>query len=108
MGETTGQRQTSDTGSMNPFLSLADLPCQLRHDSVRDLAWTVLSPALMQQPPGPQRHPLVASDWADHPHRLELWLRRLDHAPQALDHWLAQRGSRRLGLYYERLWQFAL
>lgn len=108
MGETTGQQQTSDTGSMNPFPLLAHLPCQLRHASVRDLAWTLLSPALMQPPPGAQRHPLAASGWADHPHQLEHWLRRLDDAPQALDHWLAQRGSRRLGLYYERLWQFAL
>lgn len=108
MGETDGQRQTSEIGSVNPFPALATLPGQLRNDSVRDLAWTLLSPALMRHCAGAQRHPLTASAWADAPQALEDWLRQLDQAPESLDAWLAQRGSRRLGLYYERLWHFAL
>lgn len=108
MGETDGQRQTSGMGSVHPFPALATLPDQFRHDSVRDLAWALLSPALMRHCAGAQRHPLAASAWADAPEALEAWLRALDHDPAPLDAWLAQRGSRRLGLYYERLWHFAL
>ncbi|MCO6059432.1 DUF1853 family protein [Pseudomonas sp. MOB-449] len=93
---------------MQAFESLTDLPRQLRHPGVRDLAWALLSPPLLSQPPWRQRHPLSASGWASHPERLADWLHRLDRQPDALDHWLAQAPNRRLGLYYERLWQFAL
>ncbi|MBO2923645.1 DUF1853 family protein, partial [Pseudomonas asiatica] len=56
----------------------------------------------------PQRHPLAGSLWADQPQRLADWLRALDDDDRPLRDWLAQLGSRRLGHYYERLWQFAL
>jgi hypothetical protein len=39
---------------------------------------------------------------------LEHWLRQLDQDSSALLHWLSQARTRRLGLYYERLWQFAV
>ncbi|WP_271411734.1 DUF1853 family protein [Pseudomonas sp. Q1-7] len=93
---------------MHAFESLTDLPRQLRHPGVRDLAWALLSPPLLSQPPWRQRHPLCASGWARHPERLADWLRTLDRQPEPLDHWLAEAPSRRLGFYYERLWQFAL
>ncbi|WNW14138.1 DUF1853 family protein [Pseudomonas sp. DTU_2021_1001937_2_SI_NGA_ILE_001] len=92
---------------MTPFACLADLPRQLHHPAVRDLAWVVCSPPLLAQAPWPQRHPLSASDWADDP---ELWRRflcTLDLHPEPLEHWLQQASSRRLGRYYEQLWQFA-
>ncbi|WP_110995855.1 DUF1853 family protein [Pseudomonas sichuanensis] len=108
MGESTGQRQTGYARGMMPFADLAPLPRQLRHPAVRDLAWTILSPPLLQDAPQPQRHPLHASGWADDPARLADWLRALDQAPAPLLEGLARLSSRRLGLYYEALWQFAL
>lgn len=93
---------------MIPFADLQPLPRQLRHPAVRDLAWVILSPPLLCQAPGPQRHPLHASHWAEDPQRLAAWLHALDQAPEPLLAWLARLTSRRLGLYYEALWQFAL
>ena len=93
---------------MNPFAALHDLPRHLRQPAVRDLAWALLSPPLLEHAPGPQRHPLSASDWLEHPGQLRDWLLALDRDPTPLLDWLARLSSRRLGLYYERLWQFAL
>ncbi|MNP04931.1 hypothetical protein D3C76_968700 [compost metagenome] len=108
MGERTVQRQTGYARSMTPFTELLDLPRQLHCPAVRDLAWTLLSPPLLSTPPGPQRHPLAGSAWASDPQRLQDWLRMLDADAQPLRDWLAKITSRRLGLYYEALWQFAL
>lgn len=87
---------------------LEDLLSGLSHPHVRDLAWTLLSPPLLIDTPAPQRYPLAASRWAERPDELAAWLRLLDTQPTVLEAWLAQRSIRRLGLYYERLWQFAL
>lgn len=88
--------------------SLADFPSRLRHPYVRDLAWTILSPPLLGKGAWNQRHPLVASRWSSEPGLLADWLLRLDEQPAVLQTWLAQSSLRRLGRYYERLWQFAL
>ncbi|WP_256737501.1 DUF1853 family protein [Pseudomonas sp. dw_358] len=93
---------------MNPFSRLCHLPSELRQPAVRDLAWVLVSPPLLQDAPWPQRHPLAGSHWARAPERLEQWLRELDHDGQPLLDWLARSSTRRLGVYYERLWQFAL
>src|SRR5690606_3292794 len=93
---------------MSFFPDLVDLPFQLRTPQVRDLAWVLLSPPMLSQPPAPQRHPLSASPWASHPGQLADWLRRLDADASSLLIWLEGNSIRRLGLYYERLWQFAL
>jgi len=93
---------------MNPFASLAHLPRLLRRPAVRDLAWVVTSPAMLSQAPWAQRHPLKGSDWASEPELLVRWLRLLDQNDASLSDWLAVSSSHRLGLYYERLWQFAL
>jgi hypothetical protein len=85
-----------------------DLQQQLRQPVVRDLAWVLLSPPLLSDLPWPQRHPLSASQWCRTPGMLADWLLRLDQDPSSLLNWLAQHSVRRLGLYYERLWQFAL
>jgi len=94
--------------SMTPFSSLSDLPQRLRQPVVRDLAWVLLSPPLLCSTPWPQRHPLTASAWSRTPGVLADWLLRQDQDSAALLTWLAQSSVRRLGLYYERLWQFAL
>ncbi|MGO0629596.1 DUF1853 family protein [Pseudomonas sp. SAR267] len=93
---------------MTPFAQFHELPRRLRRPAVRDLAWTLLSPALLSAPPCPQRHPLAGSAWAADPQHLHDWLRALDADELPLRDWLARITSRRLGLYYEALWQFAL
>jgi len=90
------------------FPDQLQLPHQLRHPEVRDLAWVILAPPMLATTPWPQRHPLAGSDWVADPQRLEQWLRQLDHDSYELLHWLSQARTRRLGLYYERLWQFAV
>lgn len=93
---------------MNPFPTLTALPLQLRTPQVRDLAWAILSPPMLAVTDWPQRHPLSGSDWVQHPLALESFLRDLDHDSSALIDWLSMSSTRRLGLYYERLWQFAI
>lgn len=93
---------------MSPFPSLADLPRQLRQPQVRDLAWVILAPPMLSVTPWAQRHPLSGSDWVEKPALLAQWLLQLDQDSSDLQSWLSQGATRRLGLYYERLWQFAL
>ena len=90
------------------FPGLLNLPRQLRHPEVRDLAWVILAPPMLSETPWPQRHPLAGSDWVQAPEQLARWLRQLDKDSRPLLHWLALGPTRRLGLYYERLWQFAV
>mgnify|MGYP003582682844 CR=1 FL=1 len=113
MGQCPGLRQTARgkqgyARRMNPFADLHALPRHLRQPAVRDLAWALLSPPLLARAPWPQRHPLAGSGWVDDPDALRDWLRGLDREPAALLDWLSRLASRRLGMYYERLWQFAL
>ncbi|WP_375139509.1 DUF1853 family protein [Pseudomonas entomophila] len=108
MVESAGRRQTGYARSMTPFAHHAALPLALRQPVVRDLAWTLVAPALLREAPASQRHPLAASDWAHDPDALAHWLNALDEDSRALQAWLAQARSRRLGVYYEALWQFAL
>lgn len=88
--------------------SLADLPSRLQHPQVRDLAWTIISPPLLSEAPQCQRHPLSASCWSSETGLLADWLLRQDADPSILEAWLSLHSIRRLGLYYERLWQYAL
>lgn len=90
------------------FPDLLSLPRQLRQPEVRDLAWVILAPPMLSHTPWPQRHPLAGSDWVLAPQLLGHWLRCQDLDSRALRHWLNQGRTRRLGLYYERLWQFAV
>ncbi|WP_347905906.1 DUF1853 family protein [Pseudomonas purpurea] len=90
------------------FPDLLDLPRQLRQPPVRDLAWVILAPPMLDQTPWPQRHPLAGSDWVQAPELLAHWLRQLDQDSHTLQHWLQLGRTHRLGLYYERLWQFAV
>ena len=81
---------------------------QLQHPAVRDLTWTLLAAPLLTDAGCPQRHPLTASEWSRQPQLLLDWLRQQDQQPANLQDWLAGARSQRLGIYYERLWQFAL
>lgn len=92
----------------NLFPTLSALPRQLLTPTVRDLAWVILSPPLLAETQWPQRHPLSGSDWVQHPEALGAFLTQLDQDDSALNAWLARSSTRRLGLYYERLWQFAI
>jgi len=92
----------------NLFPTLSALPRQLLTRTVRDLAWVILSPPLLAETQWPQRHPLSGSDWVQHPEALGAFLTQLDQDDSALNAWLARSSTRRLGLYYERLWQFAI
>ncbi|WP_268797201.1 DUF1853 family protein [Pseudomonas huanghezhanensis] len=93
---------------MTLFTTLTDLPRHLRHPQVRDLAWAILSPPMLAENPWPQRHPLRVSDWAADPQSLADFLLALDAESRALTEWLSAPVNRRLGRYYERLWQFAI
>lgn len=94
---------------MSPFADLDDLPRRLRHPAVRDLAWALLSPPLLDRVDGETpRHPLRASSWAAQRGQLETWLHDLERRPQALLERLPAVNGNRLGRYYEQLWQFAL
>lgn len=109
MGETPKQRQTILGYAPGMSISsLQDLPARLVDPQVRDLAWAVVSPSLLRGENLAQRHPLTASRWHASPGLLADWLRRHDRDPAALHDWLARSSIRRLGLYYERLWQFLL
>ncbi|WP_256665912.1 DUF1853 family protein [Pseudomonas sp. 8Z] len=79
-----------------------------RTPAVRDLIWTLLSPPLLAATAKAQRHPLQASIWQREPERLHAWLLQQEQSPAALLSWLTHKPLHRLGLYYERLWQFAL
>jgi hypothetical protein len=93
---------------MNPFNSLRQLPAQLTQPAVRDLAWTLIASPLLLDAQWLQCHPLASSTWAQEPAALAEWLQQLDLDASPLDTWLARSSNRRLGLYYEKLWQFAL
>ena len=94
--------------TMTLFPTLTALPRQLRTPQVRDLAWAILSPPMLAVTEWPQRHPLSGSDWVQSPQTLEDFLWRLDQDSTPLIEWLSRSSIRRLGLYYERLWHFAI
>jgi hypothetical protein len=72
------------------------------HQSVRDLAWVIHSPALLAVPGIEAAHPFtqLAED--------DGWLRELDQAPQLLEQGIAAIKRHTLGSYYEYLVAFAL
>jgi hypothetical protein len=92
-------------------MMIFDLPAdafdELESPHVRDLAWVLTSAPLLHSI-GNQRHPLSASAWRATPSLLLHWLAELDRDPTALLLQIERQTSRRLGHYYESLWQFAL
>lgn len=75
----------------------------LQQAPVRDLAWSLFSPPLMQYLPGGQS---IALDRRTAGERDRQWLQCLDADPQALLQHLRDRPSRRLGIYFENLVAF--
>jgi len=79
----------------------------LTHPQVRDLAWACLGPPLLHV------ETLAPGDSVTTTKLLltttrAAWLRQLDRHPQPLLAWLEHQPGSRLGLYFERLWQFFL
>ncbi|WP_302142748.1 DUF1853 family protein [Halomonas alkalicola] len=76
------------------------------HPLVRDLAWLLLAPDLLDMPwPGrPSREALGLGDDA----LLAAWLDDLEADPTSLEACVGETLVGRMGLYHERLWQFLL
>jgi len=83
--------------------------CHLAYASpeVRDLAWSLCSPALLQRRDAGVHWPDDAW-YASIGKQFRPQLSRLDANPQALHAILAQRRDRRLGHYFETLWRYWL
>ena len=81
----------------------------LQDSAVRDLAWVIASPGLLQ-PDYPDYQGCVVDDaWcAQELNRAVEWLGALDRVPLALHQFIAARPTRRLGHYFETLIAFWL
>ncbi len=80
------------------------------HDpAVRDLAWVISSPGLVDDTFPQYQGQVVNDDWcSSQMAQLTDWLAKLDLAPQALHAYIAARPTRRLGHYFETLIAFWL
>lgn len=81
----------------------------LRDPAVRDLAWVIASPGLLDANHAEYTGQVVDDAWC----KAQLadcmpWLSKLDAAPHALHKYIAAHASRRLGLYFETLIAFWL
>jgi hypothetical protein len=76
---------------------------EFKHQSVRDLAWAIVSPPLIAQPSGVCRWP--QQFWFERQYEDTLsWLNTLDQDPAELEELLSGQKDRRLGKYFETLW----
>jgi hypothetical protein len=79
---------------------------RLHHPQVRDLAWLLQAPDLLDTPfPG---RPSLSNLGLDDPDERRSWLNSLEQDPQALETVTGPRLAGRLGLYHEALWHFLL
>jgi hypothetical protein len=93
---------------MYPYDNCPELAAlHLANPHVRDLAWACFGPPLLRletlaggREISAAGLPLTITRGA--------WLQQLDRQPQRLLSWLEERPAPRLGLYFERLWQFFL
>ncbi|ALM52490.1 DUF1853 family protein [Halomonas huangheensis] len=91
---------------LQPDILINPLGKTLKHPLVRDLAWLMAAPDLVQTRwPG---RPDLATLGFESSGALETFLQQLDSHPQPLEDWLGNNSSRRLGPYHEHLWQFLL
>lgn len=77
-----------------------------RHHVVRDLAWAISSPPLLNLEQAPCRW--YRDEWFQGLPMSPEWLQRLDEAPEELQEKLDTQKDRRLGRYFETLWAFWL
>ena len=88
---------------------LHDAPVTLHDAAVRDLAWVIASPGLLDAHHPDYAGQVVDDAWcAAQLTTCTPWLMQLDAAPQALHAHIAARATRRLGLYFESLLAFWL
>lgn len=86
---------------------------QLKHAPVRDLAWVMQSPALLEGSPdngvsGCQAR-VITDAFCQSVYRTnQRWLAEQDNDPGPLRQWLAERQSHRLGYYFEALVEYWL
>lgn len=86
---------------------MAQNSAEFKHQSVRDLAWSVCSPPLISQPSHACAWP--GGRWYQKIYQETLsWLRAVDSDPAELDELLARQKDRRLGKYFETLWYYWL
>jgi hypothetical protein len=79
-----------------------------RTQAVRDLAWACFAPPLLHiEQLAEDGQNVAACGLSLNPERLR-WLEQLDRDPRPLLEHLAQGNNTRLGIYFERLWQFFL
>lgn len=79
----------------------------LRHPHVRNLAWCVFSPSLVNAPAAGPDQPATVETYVPTCSEDDFdWLQQLDRTPEPLLEWLAGCHSSRLGFQFERYWQF--
>lgn len=81
---------------------------QFTHPAVRDLAWSLLAPPLLQTLPDSYSHIRINHFSASRRASVLHWLQVLQQQPAALEQWLQHLTSGRIGHYFEALWQFYL
>ncbi|MDI4660718.1 MULTISPECIES: DUF1853 family protein [Cobetia] len=100
-----------------PLAQWADSPCatgcdlrrdcaRYSHPRVRDIAWLLNAPDLLQLARYPR--PSLAALGLEDDHVRHRWLMTLEQAPHALEAAVNERRHYRLGHYHELLWQFVL
>ncbi|MGH1371610.1 MAG: DUF1853 family protein [Cellvibrionaceae bacterium] len=72
----------------------------IRHRCVQDLAWCLFSPPLIADTGAHKSHTVTPTATALNR------IRALDNDPSPLEKWLSSGSSQRLGLIFERFWQF--
>ena len=79
-----------------------------KNTAVRDLAWALFSPGLIDEHEGDfQEHwPKLSATWQPNADTTLPWLLQLDQRPDQFHHYLKQHESHRLGIYFENLLSF--
>lgn len=81
----------------------------LQDSAVRDLAWVIGSPGMLDAHHSPYQGRVVDDDWCHvQLQRCISWLKELDDAPLPLHNYIAAHPTRRLGHYFETLLAFWL
>lgn len=85
-------------------MMLHELLETLQDPAVRDLAWVIGSPGLVDASDTSYRHRVVEDSWCTSQlQQCASWLTALDHAPLPLHDYIAAHPTRRLGHYFETL-----